>query len=50
MTTIEISERGTRIKLTNDRTYQEVVIYARDEDQLDELVLKLTTELLKGGE
>lgn len=48
MKTIEISERGGRLKITDDRTYQEVVIYTRDEDQLNELVLKLTVELLKG--
>ena len=48
MKTLEISERGGRLKITDDRTYQEVVIYTRDEDQLNELVLKLTVELLKG--
>lgn len=48
MKTIEISERGGRLKITDDRTYQEVTIYTRDEDQLNELVLKLTIELLKG--
>ena len=50
MKTIEISERGGRLKITDDRTYQEVTIYTRDEDQLNELVLKLTVELLKGDE
>ena len=48
MKTIEISEHGDRLKITDDRTYQEVTIYTRDEDQLNELVLKLTIELLKG--
>lgn len=48
MKTIEIAERGGRLKITDDRTYQEVTIYSRDEDQLNELVLKLTIELLKG--
>ena len=48
MKTIEIAESGERIKITHDRTYQEVTIYTRDEDQLSELVLKLTIELLKG--
>lgn len=48
MKTIEIAERGDRLKITDDRTYQEVAIYTRDEDQLNELVLKLTIELLKG--
>ena len=50
MKTIEIAERGERLKITDDRTYQEVTIYTRDEDQLNELVLKLTIELLKGEE
>lgn len=50
MKTIEIAERGGRLKITDDRTYQEVTIYSRDEDQLNELVLKLTIELLKGEE
>lgn len=48
MKTIEIAERGGRFKITDDKTYQEVTIYTRDEDQLNELVLKLTIELLKG--
>lgn len=48
MKTIEVAERGGRLKITDDRTYQEVTIYPRDEDQLNELVLKLTIELLKG--
>ena len=48
MKTIEIAERGGRLKITDDRTYQEVTIYTRDEDQLNELVLKLTIELLNG--
>ena len=50
MKTIEIAERGGRLKITDDRTYQEVTIYSRDEGQLNELVLKLTIELLKGDE
>lgn len=50
MKTIEIAERGGRLKITDDRTYQEVIIHTRDEDQLNELVLKLTIELLKGDE
>ena len=50
MKTIEIAERGGRLKITDDRTYQEVTIYPQDEDQLNELVLKLTIELLKGEE
>lgn len=48
MKTIEIAERDGRLKITDDCTYQEVTIYTRDEDQLNELVLKLTIELLKG--
>lgn len=50
MKTIEIAERGGRLKITDDRTYQEVTIYTKDEDQFNELVLKLTIELLKGEE
>ena len=50
MKTIEIAERGGRLKITDDRTYQEVTIYTKDEDKLNELVLKLTIELLKGEE
>ena len=50
MKTIEIAKRGGRLKITDDKTYQEVTIYTRDEDQLNELVLKLTIELLKGEE
>lgn len=50
MKTIEIAERGGRLKITDDRTYQEVTIYTKDEDQLNNLVLKLTIELLKGDE
>ena len=48
MVTIEIHGKCDTLKITNDRTYQEVAIYARSEDQLIELVLKLATELLKG--
>ena len=50
MKTIEIAERGGRLKITDNRTYQEVTIYTRNEDQLNELVLKITIELLKGEE
>lgn len=50
MKTIEIAERGGRLKITDDRTYQEVTIYTRNEDQLNELVLKITIKLLKGEE
>ena len=50
MKTIEIAQRGGRLKITDDRTYQEVTIYPENEDQLNELVLKLTIELLKGEE
>lgn len=50
MKTIEVAERGGRIKIIDDRTYQEVVIYTRDENQLNELVLNLTIKLLKGDE
>ena len=50
MKTIEIAERGGRLKITDDRTYQEVTIYPENEGQLNELVLKLTIELLKGEE
>ena len=50
MKTIEIAERGGRLKITDDKTYQEVTIYTRDEDQLEKFVLKLVTVLLKGEE
>lgn len=50
MKTIEIAERGERLKITDNRTYQEVIICTRNEDQLNELVLKLAIELLKGDE
>ena len=50
MKTIEIAERGGRLKITDDKTYQEVTIYTRDEDQLEKLVLKLVPVLLKGEE
>ena len=50
MKTVEIAERGGRLKITDDKTYQEVVIYTRDENQLEELVLKLVPVLLKGDD
>ena len=50
MKTIEIAERGGRLKISDDKTYQEITIYTRDEEQLNELVLKLIIELLKGNE
>ena len=50
MKIIEVAATGGRIKINDDRTYQEVTIYPEDKDQLNELVLKLTIELLKGAE
>lgn len=50
MKTIEIAEKGDRLKITDDKTYQEVTIYTRDNDQLEELVLKLVPVLLKGDD
>lgn len=48
MVVINVAERSPTLRITDDRTYQEITIYARDDEQMNELILKLTTELLKG--
>jgi hypothetical protein len=41
------SKDGRYIKVSDDVTYQEVGIYCENVDQANELVAKLTVELLK---
>lgn len=39
---------GRVIKVSDDNTYQDVSIYCDNIDQVNELIIKLTAELLKG--
>ena len=47
MITIAYFERSCGIKITNDRTFQELVIYPRDYDHQDEIVTRLLKEFIK---
>lgn len=42
------SKDGRVIKVSDDETYQEIGIYCDNVDQVNELVIKLVAELLKG--
>ena len=44
---IEFMERCHGIKITNDRTYTEVMIHTRSYEQEEEIALKLIKELVK---
>lgn len=42
------SKDGRVIKVSDDNTYQDVTIYCDNVDQINELIIKLIAELLKG--
>lgn len=43
-----VSKDGCTIKISDDKTYQDVIIYCDNVDQANELIIKLIAELLKG--
>ena len=47
MITVACFERSCGIKITNDRTFQELVIYPRDYDHQDEIITMLLKEFIK---
>ena len=47
MITIECFNHSCGIKITNDRTYQELVIYPRDYDHQDEIIAQLLKEFIE---
>ena len=47
---IEIKEHGCALKISDDETYQNLMLYPRDENELKNYVIKLTVELLKAKE
>ena len=46
MIVISLGQRCPRIKITNERTYEEVLIECRDYDEEKKLLVELVTELL----
>ena len=50
MITIDFMERCHGIKITNDKTYTEVVIHTRDYEQEKEITIQLIKELVKDAE
>ena len=45
---IEVRGMDCTLKLTDDTTYQDVTIYCRDAEQMEDLLPKLAIEMLKG--
>lgn len=50
MITIDFMERCHGIKITNDRTYTEVIIHTRNYEQEEEVAIQLIKELVKDAE
>lgn len=50
MITVDFMERCHGIKITNDRTYTELIIHTRSYEQEEEIILKLVKELVKDAE
>lgn len=50
MITIDFIERSHGIKITNDRTFTEIVIHTRSYEQEEELALKIINELSKDND
>ena len=46
MITIALGERCPRIKITNERNFEEVVIECRDFDEEKELLVNIVAEIL----
>lgn len=46
MIVVSLGERCPRIKITNERTFEEVTIECRDYDEEKKLLIDLVTELL----
>lgn len=46
MIVISLGERCPRIKITNERTFEEAIIECRDFDEEKELLVRIVTELL----
>ena len=47
MITIECFERGHAFKVTNDKTFQEMVVYPRNYDHMYEILIKLLKEFVQ---
>ena len=47
MKVVEVSHNGEKIKITDDITFKEVVIYPEININLETFISKLTVELLK---
>lgn len=50
MIVVEFMERCCGIKITNDKTFTEVIVHARDYDHENEIADKLINELIKDYE
>lgn len=46
MIVVEMPERGTLLKISNDSTYQTVTIHCKDVDQTEEFALKIVNKVL----
>ena len=46
MIVIEMPERGTLLKISNDSTYQTITIHCKDADQTEEFALKIVSKIL----
>lgn len=46
MIVVEMPERGTLLKISNDSTYQTVTIHCKDVDQTEEFALKIVSKVL----
>ena len=47
MVDISYAERGSWIKIQNDKTFGDVTVHFRDVDHADEMVVKIIKEVLK---
>lgn len=47
MVDITYAERGSWIKIQDDKTFGDVIVHFRDTDHADEMVVKIIKEVLK---
>ena len=47
MITVAYMERSCGIKITNDKTFQEMVIYPRDYDHQEEIIARILKDFIK---
>lgn len=47
MYVIELPEKGTRIRVTNDSIYRSIDIHCNTVDQMEEFALKIVEKVLK---